>query len=110
MLIIQTPKCDVNYDIFYFTIMLNKWHGLSGKGLDFYNKLKETHQNRITDSLMFLKDIQTKSDHLPDYEGCRQLIGIACLAATMCMFFNLNVLGLLTQVYYIQSYLHVTYT
>ena len=44
------------------------------------------------------------------YEGCRQLIGIACLAATMCMFFNLNVLGLLTQVYYIQSYLHVTHT
>ena len=50
---------------------------------------------------------ETKKQHYK-YEGCRQLIGIACLAATMCMFFNLNVLGLLTQVYYIQSYLHVT--
>ena len=37
-----------------------KWQG----ALTFITNLKEILQNRMTDSLMFLKDIQTKSDDL----------------------------------------------
>ena len=37
-----------------------KWQ----EALTFITNLKEILQNRMTDSLMFLKDIQTKSDDL----------------------------------------------